>query len=304
MKKERIDKLLFEGGFADSLKKAQALAMAGRVLVNEKRVDSPSEVFPPGAQIRIKGERADSKYVGRGGLKLGKALSDFHIRIEGYVCIDIGSSTGGFTDCLLKHGAKRVVAIDAGTNQIVWSLRSDPRVEVRENTNARNLTQVDFIEKFDLAVMDVSFISVKILLPVLLPLLKDEGKIITLIKPQFEVGKGEVGKGGIVRETEKHDQVVYEINQSALSAGLKVNGTIESPILGAAGNKEFLAFYEKDKKKKSDAPALPAAFEEGVDYYFEDGLMILTAQFLRKRGYCCDNNCRNCPYMKEKKIKA
>ncbi|MBA2334473.1 MAG: TlyA family RNA methyltransferase [Pyrinomonadaceae bacterium] len=245
MKKERIDKLLQEFGFVDSSAKARALVMAGSVLVNEKRVNKPSESFPLNAQIRVKGETLESRYVGRGGLKLEKALSDFHICPDGYVCLDVGSSTGGFTDCLLKHGAGKVVAIDVGTNQIVWGLRNDPRVEVRENTNARNLATGDFNEKFDIAVMDVSFISVKMLLPVLIPLLKDEGKIITLIKPQFEVGKGEVGNGGIVREPEKQDRVVYEINQFALAAGLRVIGVIESPIFGAAGNREFLALYGK-----------------------------------------------------------
>jgi len=245
MKKERIDKLLLELGFVDSPTKAQALIMAGLVLVNEKRVEKASESFHPEVQIRIKGETAESKYVGRGGLKLEKAIAEFHIRPTGYVCLDIGSSTGGFTDCLLQHNAKKVVAIDAGTNQLAWSLRNDARVEVREKTNARNLISRDFDEKFDIAVMDVSFISVSMLLPVLPPLLKETGKIVTLIKPQFEVGKGEVGEGGIVRDPEKHDRVVYEVNQSAQLAGLRVSGVIESPILGAAGNKEFLAFYEK-----------------------------------------------------------
>ena len=245
MKKERIDKLLHELGFADSRTKAQALVMAGAVLVDEKRVEKPSETFASEVKIRIKGDTPESKYVGRGGLKLEEALSYFHICPNEYVCIDVGSSTGGFTDCLLQNGAKKIVAVDVGTNQLVWSLRNDPRVEVLENTNARNLDEGDLDEKFDLAVMDVSFISVTKLLPVLLPLLREDGRIITLIKPQFEVGKGEVGKGGIVREPEKHERVVNEINQFAKGIGLRIAGVIESPILGAAGNKEFLALYEK-----------------------------------------------------------
>ncbi|MEO7673250.1 MAG: TlyA family RNA methyltransferase [Pyrinomonadaceae bacterium] len=245
MKKERIDKLLHELGFADSRTKAQALVMAGSVLVGERRVEKPSETFGAEVKIRIKGDGPESQYVGRGGLKLAEALRHFDIRPNGYVCIDIGSSTGGFTDCLLQNGAAKVVAVDVGTNQLVWSLRQDPRVQVLENTNARNLTAVEIEMKFDLAVMDVSFISVTKLLPVLLPLLTDCGRIITLIKPQFEVGKGEVGKGGIVRAPEKHERVVNEINQFAQEIGLRVTGVIESPILGAAGNKEFLALYDK-----------------------------------------------------------
>ena len=245
MIRERIDKLLVERGLADSRTKAQALVMAGSVLVDEKRVEKPSEMFGADVNVRVKGDGPESKYVGRGGLKLEEALRHFDIRPDGYVCIDIGSSTGGFTDCLLQHEAARVVAIDVGTNQLVWSLRNDQRVYVLENTNARNLVPDDFEMKFDLAVMDVSFISVTKLLPVLLPLLKADGRIITLIKPQFEVGKGEVGKGGIVREPEKHERVVREINQFAQEIGLRVAGVIESPIRGAAGNKEFLSLYEK-----------------------------------------------------------
>jgi 23S rRNA (cytidine1920-2'-O)/16S rRNA (cytidine1409-2'-O)-methyltransferase len=246
MSRERIDKLLVELGLADSRTKAQALVMAGSVLVDEKRVEKPSEMFGANVIVRVKGDGPESKYVGRGGLKLEEALRHFNIRPAEYMCVDIGSSTGGFTDCLLQHGATRVVAVDVGTNQLVWNLRTDPRVRVLENTNARSLIPDDFEMKFDLAVMDVSFISVTKLLFVLLPLLKADGRIITLIKPQFEVGKGEVGKGGIVRETEKHERVVNEINQFAQEIGLRVAGVIESPILGAGGNKEFLALYEKE----------------------------------------------------------
>jgi 23S rRNA (cytidine1920-2'-O)/16S rRNA (cytidine1409-2'-O)-methyltransferase len=161
------------------------------------------------------------------------------------VCIDIGSSTGGFTECLLQQGASRVVAVDVGTNQLVWKLRTDPRVEVRENTNARFLKTDDFDSRFDLLVMDASFISATKLLPAVAQLLGDGGNMIILIKPQFEVGKGEVGKGGIVRETDKHERVVAEVNESADGLGLKNIGLIESPILGAEGNKEFLACYER-----------------------------------------------------------
>lgn len=245
MKKQRIDKLLVDSGMAESLAKAQALVMSGVVLVNEYRVEKPSQEFFSSENIRLKGDSPESKYVGRGGLKLEKALQEFHICPNKYICLDIGASTGGFTDCLLQLGAKRVYAVDVGTNQLVWKLRNDERVEARENVNARFLDPADFPENFHLITMDVSFISVTKILPVLTPLLKESGKIITLIKPQFEVGKGEVGKGGIVRETEKHQRVVAEVNNYAESVGLKMVNVIDSPILGAEGNKEFLALYEK-----------------------------------------------------------
>lgn len=245
MTRTRIDKLLVEQGLADSRAKAHAMVMAGVVLVDEKRVEKPSESFAIEAVIRIKGDSPESRYVGRGGLKLEAALKAFEIEPAGFVCIDVGSSTGGFTDCLLQHGAENVVAIDAGTNQLVWSLRNNPRVEVREKTNARDLTPDDFDTQFDLAVMDVSFISVTKVIPAIISLLKLTGKMIVLIKPQFEVGRGEVGKGGIVREPEKHERVVTEITAFAESQELIACGVIESPILGAEGNKEFLALYAR-----------------------------------------------------------
>lgn len=252
MKNERIDDLLVEMGFAESLSKAKAMVMAGIVLVNDHRVEKPSEKFPGNSTIRIKGASADNKYVGRGGLKLEKALGEFHISPVEYVCLDVGASTGGFTDCLLQYGAKRVIAVDAGTNQIDWSLRKDERVEVRENTNARHLKLGDFSAKFDLIVMDVSFISVEKIIPALIPLLNDDGKIIILIKPQFEVGKDEVGAGGIVRENEKHERVIARINSFAELCGLKNAGLIDSPILGAGGNKEFLAIYTRSHRVRSN----------------------------------------------------
>jgi 23S rRNA (cytidine1920-2'-O)/16S rRNA (cytidine1409-2'-O)-methyltransferase len=247
VKKERIDKLLVELGLADSTAKAQALVMAGVVLVDEQRVNKPSENFAGNSKIRLKGETEASRYVGRGGLKLEKALHDFQIRASEYVCLDVGASTGGFTDCLLQHGAKRVVAVDSGTNQLDWKLRNDARVETRENVNARYLKSEDFAEKFDLIVMDVSFISVTKIFPALVPLLKAGGKIITLIKPQFEVKKSEVETGGIVTDTDKHRRVCEEVNAAAVEQNnLRLLGLIESPILGAEGNKEFLACYEKN----------------------------------------------------------
>jgi 23S rRNA (cytidine1920-2'-O)/16S rRNA (cytidine1409-2'-O)-methyltransferase len=161
------------------------------------------------------------------------------------ICIDVGSSTGGFTDCLLQHGAQRVVAIDVGHNQFEWRLRNDPRVELREGVNARYLKPEDFEAKFDLATIDVAFISATKILPAIVPLLVEQGKIITLIKPQFEVGKGEVGKGGIVKDPLQHQRVIVEVNSAAEALGLEVSGVIESPIHGADGNKEFLALYTR-----------------------------------------------------------
>lgn len=243
--RERIDKLLVERGLADSRTRAQALVMAGVVLADERRVEKSSEKVELSATVRLKGASLELKYVGRGGLKLEAALNEFKIDPTGFICIDVGASTGGFTDCLLQNRAASVVAIDAGTNQLVWSLRNDPRVEVREKTNARDLKPEDFAEQFDLAVMDVSFISVTKVIPAIIPLLKPTGKLVVLIKPQFEVGRGEVGKGGIVREAEKHERVVTEINDFAAEIGLRVEGIIDSPILGAEGNKEFLALYAR-----------------------------------------------------------
>ncbi len=243
MKKERIDNLLVECGFAQSLAKARALVMSGIVLVNEKRVEKSSETFPSDAKIRLKGDSAENKYVGRGGLKLERALRDFQISVNGFVCLDIGASTGGFTDCLLQNGVRKVTAIDAGTNQIDWKLRIDGRVEVRENTNARQLKLTDFSERFDLIVMDVSFISVKKIFPALVPLLQKNGRVIVLIKPQFEVARREVGAGGIVCDETIQKRVVAEINSFAETCGLKNSGVIDSPITGADGNREFLALY-------------------------------------------------------------
>src|SRR2546423_56875 len=221
MKHERVDKLLVERGLAESRTKAQAMVMAGVVLVNEQRINKPSDLVAPDAEIRVKGgDDPASRYVGRGGLKLEAALREFEINVEGFTCLDVGASTGGFTDCLLQHGARKVIAIDVGHNQIDWRLRTDARVEVREGLNARYLKTDDFQEKFPLVVMDVSFISATKIMPAIVPLLKETGLLITLIKPQFEVGRGEVGKGGIVREPEKHVRVVEEVNGAAKELGL------------------------------------------------------------------------------------
>lgn len=218
--------------------------MAGVVLVDEQRVEKPSHQFDTNSSIRIKGgDDPTTRYVGRGGLKLEAALREFQIDVSGFTCLDVGASTGGFTDCLLQNGAKKVFAVDVGHNQIDWRLRNDPRVEVREGVNARYLTPKDFPQKFNLVVIDVSFISVTKVLPAIVPLLAPTGAIIALIKPQFEVGRGEVGGGGIVRDAAKRLRVVEEVNGAARTLGLEPVKVIESPITGAEGNVEFLALY-------------------------------------------------------------
>ena len=246
MKRERVDRLLVERGLAPSRTRAQALVMAGRVLVGEQRVEKSSETFPTDAPLRVRGtEDPAARYVGRGGLKLEKALDEFGVDARDTVCLDVGASTGGFTDCLLQHGARRVVAVDVGHNQIDWRLRTDTRVEVREGVNARHLKPEDFGEAFDLVTVDVSFISATKVMPALVPLLKEGGRLVVLVKPQFEVGRGEVGKGGVVRDPAQHARVVEEVNEAARSLGLLPRGVTESPITGADGNREFLALYEK-----------------------------------------------------------
>jgi 23S rRNA (cytidine1920-2'-O)/16S rRNA (cytidine1409-2'-O)-methyltransferase len=246
MQRERIDKLLVDRRLAPSRTKAQALVMAGAVLVDEQLVHKPSETFAIDSNIRLKGVgNPASGYVGRGGVKLEAALRNFRVDVTGLICLDVGASTGGFTDCLLQHRARKVVAIDVGHNQLDWRLRNDPRVEAREGVNARHLKPEDFDQAFDLATIDVAFISATKILPAVVPVLTERGRIITLIKPQFEVGKGEVGKGGIVKDAAKHRRVIAEVNSSAEALGLKVSGVIESPIQGADGNVEFLALYER-----------------------------------------------------------
>ncbi len=245
MKRERIDKLLVERGLAPSRTRAQALVMAGLVLVGEQRVEKSSETYPADAPVRVRGsDDPAARYVGRGGLKLERALDEFRVDPAGLVCLDVGASTGGFTDCLLQRGARRVVAVDVGRNQIDWRLRTDERVEVREGVNARYLTPADFDEQFDLAVMDLSFISATKVLPAVVALLRAGGRVIVLVKPQFEVGRGEVGKGGVVTDPEKHARVVEEVNAAAVALGLAARGVVESPLRGADGNVEFLALYE------------------------------------------------------------
>jgi 23S rRNA (cytidine1920-2'-O)/16S rRNA (cytidine1409-2'-O)-methyltransferase len=240
--KERLDKLLVERGLAETRAKAQALILAGQVFKEGQRLDKAGQLVALNAPLAIK---ETMPYASRGGLKLAAALDHFQIEAAGKLCLDIGASTGGFTDCLLQRGASHVVAVDVGHGQLDWKLRQDPRVEVRENVNARYLTPEDFGERFDLVVMDVSFISLTKILPVVPPLVQPSAVVVALIKPQFEVGRDEVGKGGIVRDAAAQQRVVEEVVRFAASISLHARGVIDSPILGADGNREFLACFER-----------------------------------------------------------
>jgi 23S rRNA (cytidine1920-2'-O)/16S rRNA (cytidine1409-2'-O)-methyltransferase len=254
MAKERLDKLLVERGLVESRARAQALILAGHVLVSEQRVDKPGHAIDTKADIRIKGETL--RYVSRGGLKLEAALREFKIDPSGKNCIDVGASTGGFTDCLLQHGAARVWAVDVGHNQLAWKMRQDPRVVTLEGVNARNLSSDRFPVRFDLATVDVSFISLDKILPALRASLSEAADCIALIKPQFEVGKGEVGKGGIVTDPAKHRRVLNEISDSVRAIGYFPVGLIESPLLGAEGNREFLIHLSCSGSDAVRAPEL------------------------------------------------
>jgi len=242
-RKERIDKVLLERGFAESREKARALIMAGQVVVNDRRIDKAGTLVPFDGDIRIKGEVMP--YVSRGGLKLQEAINHFNINVKDRLALDIGASTGGFTDCLLKHGVAKVYAIDVGYGQMDLKVKNDPRVIPMERKNIRHIKPGEIPEKGDIAVMDLSFISLTKVIPHVIPLLKEGGRIVALIKPQFEVGKGEVGKGGIVRDEAKIDKVLEEISTFMKSSGLEVTGLIPSPILGAKGNREFLVYMKK-----------------------------------------------------------
>jgi 23S rRNA (cytidine1920-2'-O)/16S rRNA (cytidine1409-2'-O)-methyltransferase len=236
-KQQRLDQLVFERGLAESRSRAQALILAGRVVVDDHRVDKPGTRIDPGAQIRIKG--TDHPWVSRGGVKLQGALKEFALQVEGLVALDVGASTGGFTDCLLQHGAKHVYALDVGRGQLHNKLVGDDRVESIEGQNIRELEKDALSEQVDLAVMDLSFISLRLALPPVLPHLKPGGRILALVKPQFEVGKGQVGKGGIVRDEKLREEAVEGIAQFAESLGLKVLGRSQSCLAGADGNIEY-----------------------------------------------------------------
>jgi 23S rRNA (cytidine1920-2'-O)/16S rRNA (cytidine1409-2'-O)-methyltransferase len=238
-KKDRVDSLLVARGLCDSREQAKRLILAGAVRTGDTLVDKPSTKLAADAPLEV---RASQKYVGRGGFKLEGALDSFAIDPTGWVCLDIGASTGGFTDCLLQRGATRVHAIDVGTNQLVWKIRSDPRVVSREKFNARNLTVEDLGEHVHLVVIDVSFISLTKILPAAFAVLDDGGTVVCLIKPQFELAREDVGKGGIIRDEDLRAKAVAKIQAFTAAHGRQWLGCVPAQIAGTDGNQEFLAW--------------------------------------------------------------
>ena len=238
-KQMRIDRLLVDRGYIESREKAQRLILAGRVLVDERVIDKPGTLVPGAAEVRVV---CEEKYVGRGGYKLEAALDFFGLEVKGLSCLDVGASTGGFTDCLLQRGAAKVIAVDVGHNQLAWKIRNDPRVEVYEGLNARQLTPEVIGTTVPLAVADLSFISLTLVLASILSCVESEGALIALVKPQFELEPNQVGKGGIVRDEHLRQSAVLKIQRFATEQLRRQwVGVIESPITGAKGNKEFLA---------------------------------------------------------------
>ena len=236
--------------YADTRSKAQAIIMAGQVYVNGQKADKPGTAYEENVQIEVRG--VTCPYVSRGGLKLEKALRDFGVKPDGFVCSDSGASTGGFTDCLLQQGAQKVFAIDVGYGQLDWKIRSDERVVVMERTNIRYVTPEDLGEPLDLSVIDVSFISLKIVLPTIKTLLKPTGQVLCLIKPQFEAGKEKVGKKGVVREPEIHKEVLDSFVQTVTDLGFTILGLTFSPVKGPEGNIEFLGHLTLEDKPGID----------------------------------------------------
>lgn len=239
--KPRLDQFLVDRGLAESCEKAKSLIIAGEVTVNGQKLTKPGQTIPADSRVEL---LAKPRYVSRGGLKLAGALEKFAIDPTGWTCLDIGSSTGGFTDCLLQHHAAKVYAIDSGTNQLDWRLRSDPRVSTHENQNARLLTSAHVPEPIDFLVCDVSFISVTLALPPAISLLREHARMVILIKPQFEAGREQVGKGGIVRDVQVHEQVCRRIESFVQDLKFQTS-IIDSPILGAEGNREFLLYAHR-----------------------------------------------------------
>jgi 23S rRNA (cytidine1920-2'-O)/16S rRNA (cytidine1409-2'-O)-methyltransferase len=240
--KKRLDQLLVDRELAPSRERAQALILAGSVLVNGQKSPKPGHSVAVDVRVEL---LEKMPYVGRGGYKLAGALDHWRLDVSGKLCVDVGASTGGFTDCLLQRGARQVYAIDVGHGQLDWKLRNDARVVVREGVNARFLSAADFPEQFDLAVCDASFISLTMLIPPIIGILKPHGEMIVLVKPQFELERGQVGKGGIVREPELHQAACDRVN-AAISARGFLTSIIESPILGAEGNREFLLYAKQN----------------------------------------------------------
>ncbi len=242
--KVRLDSFVFAGGFAESREKAKALIMAGVVYVNNQKADKAGLIIKEGDKVEVRDNPL--KYVSRGGLKLEKAMQNFPIYLKGKICADIGASTGGFTDCMLQNGASKVYAIDVGYGQLAWKLRSDERVVNLERTNFRYCTSEQIPDKLQFASVDVSFISLSIIIPALVPLMEDGAEAVCLIKPQFEAGKEKVGKNGVVREPEIHKEVVYKILEVMKNNSLSVLGLDFSPIKGPEGNIEYLIYVKNN----------------------------------------------------------
>ncbi|MCI7511910.1 MAG: TlyA family RNA methyltransferase [Firmicutes bacterium] len=243
MKKIRLDQLVFDLGLAESRERAKTTVMSGLVFVNGQRADKPGMQVSPDVNVEVKGTALP--YVSRGGLKLEKALKVFPIDVTGKVCIDCGASTGGFTDVLLKNGAAKVYSVDVGYGQLAWSLRNDERVVNMERTNIRYISSEQIPEPLDICVMDLSFISVKLVLPAVCALLKDDAQLVCLIKPQFEAGREEVGKKGVVRDKAVHLSVIESVLSFAPTVGMTVMGLDFSPIKGPEGNREYLCYMKK-----------------------------------------------------------
>ncbi|MDM8544267.1 TlyA family RNA methyltransferase [Desulfococcaceae bacterium HSG9] len=237
-RKVRLDMLVVNLGLAQSRQRARAMIMAGKVLVNNLPITKPGSAFADNAVIRLKA--GDIPYVSRGGLKLEKALNEYHLNVKGMTCLDVGASTGGFTDCLLKHGAERVYAVDVGYGQLAWQLRQDKRVVVIERTNIRYMPAESVPDPIDLITIDVSFISLKIVIPAVRQFMQADTRIIALIKPQFEVGKKKIGKGGVVRDPAMHTAVIDELTDYFQKHELECEPVLTSPVQGPKGNKEFL----------------------------------------------------------------
>jgi len=247
LEKVRLDVFLTSNNLVSSRERAKALIMAGQVYVDNQKADKAGMMIDSECKtVEVRGEQL--KYVSRGGLKLEKAMEAFPINLEGVVSMDIGASTGGFTDCMLQNGAKKVFAVDVGYGQFAWKLRNDERVVNMERTNIRHVTSEQIGEKLDFASIDVSFISLKLVLPVAAELLKDNGHLVALIKPQFEAGREQVGKKGVVRDSKVHEQVINNVSEYAKNAGFYVSGLAYSPVRGPEGNIEYLAWLTKEDK--------------------------------------------------------
>ncbi|MCI8920661.1 MAG: TlyA family RNA methyltransferase [Acutalibacter sp.] len=246
--KKRLDLLVYEQGAAPSREKARGLIMSGLVYVDNQKADKPGDMYPEGAKVEVRGKGLP--YVSRGGLKLEKAMKVFSLELSDAVCMDVGASTGGFTDCMLQNGAKKVYAIDVGYGQLAWGLRQDPRVVNLERTNARYLTKEQVPEAIDFMSVDVSFISLSLILPAARPLLGEEGRAVCLIKPQFEAGREKVGKKGVVRDKAVHREVIEKALGFSLENGFSVRGLTYSPVKGPEGNIEYLAYLQKAERPR------------------------------------------------------